>query len=193
MKRLTVGFLGAALGFAMLAAPVSTAKAQFGLGIFGGAGILTGDIGEDFKTGWLAGVYGKYRFGEGQSPLGVRLDIMYGENNAEDAVATPFLTDRKLKNTYALAHLLVHILPPETSSVDLYFGGGGGFVSSKISVSGTSSESQTDGALSGLFGVGIPVGSGNIKVFFEGKWVTVFTDGGSTNIIPVAAGVAIEF
>ena len=187
MKRLTVGFLGAALGFALLAAPVSTAKAQFGLGIFGGVGILTGDIGRGFKTGWLAGVYGNYRFGEGQSPIGVRLDIMYGENNGEG----PF--DNKLKNTYALAHLLVHILPPETSSVDLYFGGGGGFVSRKISASGSSSESRTDGALSGIFGVGIPVGSGNIKVFFESKWVTVFTDGGSTNIIPVEAGIAIGF
>ena len=192
MKRLTVGFLGAALGFAMLVAPVSTAKAQFGLGIFGGAGILTGDIGKGFKTGWLAGVYGNYRFGEGQSPLGVRLDIMYGENNAEDAVATPFLTDRKLKTTYVLAHLLVHILPPETSSVDLYFGGGGGAVSLKETFSG-GSVSDTKGALSGIFGVGVPVGSGNIKVFFEGKWVTVFTDGGSANIIPVEAGVAIGF
>ena len=189
MKRLTVGFLGAALGFTLLAAPVSTANAQFGLGIFGGAGVLTGDIGKAFKTGWLAGVYGNYRFGEGQSPVGVRLDIMYGENNGKESVLPGF----KLKNTYALAHLLVHILPPETSSVDLYFGGGGGFVSKKISAFGSSSESQTDGALSGILGVGIPVGSGNIKVFFESKWVTVFTDGGSTNIIPVEAGVAIGF
>ncbi len=189
MKRLTDGFLGVVLGFALLAAPVATAKAQFGLGIFGGAGVLTGDVGDVFKTGWLAGIYGNYRFGEGQSPVGVRLDIMYGENNGKESVLPGF----KLKNTYALAYLLVHILPPETSSVDLYFGGGGGFVSGKVSGGGGSSESQTDGALSGIFGVGIPVGGGNIKIFFEGKWVTIFTEGSSTNIIPAEAGVAIGF
>ena len=179
----------------MLAAPLSTANAQFGVGLFVGGSFLTGDVGEGFKSGFLAGVYGSYRFGGGESATSVRLDIMYGENSEkEPSSGSPSTTvDGKLKLTYFLGYLVIHILPPETSKVDLYFGGGGGFVSRKITGSSLiPDQSATDGALSGLFGVAIPVGN-TIRVFAEGKWVTIFVDGGSQNIIPAEAGVEISF
>lgn len=191
MKRLTVGFLGVALGFALLVNPIATANAQFSVGLGVGGTFLTGDAGDSFKTGWIVDLIGDYRFGEGQSPVSVRLDIMYGENNLNAPSGSS--ADGKLKNTFGLAYVLVHILPPETSSVDLYFGGGGGFVSGKFTSSGFSSDSETDGALSGIFGIGLPVGGGNIKIFFEGKWVTIFTEGSSTNVIPATAGASIAF
>jgi hypothetical protein len=194
VKRLTSGLFGAVFGLGLLMAPLSTANAQFGVGLFVGYAMPTGDLGDNVKSGFLAGIYGAYRFGGGESAAAVRLDIMYGENDEQPpSSGSPSTTLGKLKLTYFLGYLVVHILPPEKSSVDLYFGGGGGFVSG--SSSGSSlfpDESSTDGALSGLFGIAIPVGN-TLQIFFEGKWVTVFTEGGSSNIIPAEAGVALSF
>jgi len=181
------------MGFALMVTPVATANAQFSVGLGLGGVFLQGDAGDAYGSGWLVGLFGAYRFGDGQSPVSVRLDLMHSEHKVQESLVNAGApSDLKLKNNYGLAYLVVHILPPEKSAIDLYFGGGGGFVGINESAGGQS-ISSTEAALSGLFGIAIPVGGGNIRIFAEGKWVTIFTEGGSTNVIPVEAGVAIGF
>ncbi len=195
MRKAFVGLLGAVMGLAMLAAPVSTASAQaLSVSIFGGGVFPTGDVGELIKTGWIVGANVDHRFGGGKSPVSVRLDLAYGSSSFEDfGVGSAGSFDLKLNNIYGLVYALLHpnIGQSDKASVDLYVGGGGGFVRS--SFSGSSADdtdvSETNGALSGVVGGSAPVGG--IRLFFEGRWVLVFFEDASESLFPVVAGITI--
>ncbi len=199
MKKVSVGLLGAVMGLAVLMAPVSTASAQMApwtASVFVGGLFATGDFGDAVNTGWLAGGSAGYRFGEGRSPVSVRLDISYSSSSAKDlATGSSATVDAKINNTYILAFALLHPnigQAGDKAVVDLYVGGGGGFVSSKCSGSDCLiTSSETNGALAGVVGGAAPIGG--VYLFFEGRWVLVFTEGSSTNLFPVMAGVRIPF
>ncbi len=198
MKKVSVGSLGAVIGLAVLMAPVSAASAQMSpwtASVFVGGLFATGDFGDAANTGWLAGASGGYRFGEGRSPVSLRLDLSYSSSSAKDfGVGSTSSVDAKFNNTYILAFALLHpnIGQSDKSSVDLYAGGGGGFVSSKCSGADCfTTSSETNGALAGVVGGAAPIGG--VYLFFEGRWVLVFTSGSSQNLFPVMAGVRIPF
>ena len=129
------------------------------------------------------------------------MDLGYGSSSFEDfGVGSTGSFDLKLKNLYGLAYALLHpnIGQSDKASVDLYVGGGGGFVRS--SFSGSDSEgtgpggeelfpSETNGALSGVVGGSAPVGG--IRLFFEGRWVLIFFEDNSESLFPVVAGITI--
>ena len=191
MKKVSVGLLGAVMGLALLAAPVSTASAQgLSISIFGGGVFPTGDIGDAVKTGWIVGANVGKRFSEGRSPVSVRLDLAYGSSSFESFGTSLNL---KLNSFYGMAYALLHPnigQAGDKATVDLYVGGGGGFVNGKCSGADCGgSSSSTDGALSGIAGGAAPIGG--VYLFFEGRWVLVFTEGTSTNLFPVVAGVRI--
>jgi len=208
VKKVSVGSLGAVIGLAVLMAPVSAASAQMSpwtASVFVGGLFATGDFGDAANTGWLAGASGGYRFGEGRSPVSLRLDLSYSSSSAKDfsTGANPTV-DAKFNNIYVLGFALLHPnigQKGDKAVVDLYVGGGGGFVNSKCSgadcdVFGTTEDpagtaSETNGALAGVVGGAAPIGG--VYLFFEGRWVLVFTSGSSQNLFPVMAGVRIPF
>ncbi len=199
MKRLSVGLLGAVMGLAVLVAPVSTASAQaLSISIFVGGVFPTGELGDEVNTGWLVGGNVDYRFSEGRSPVSLRLDLAYGSSSVKD-FGTP--VDLKFNNIYAIGYALLHPnigQGGDKATMDLYVGGGGGFVQS--SVGGSDAEAlkaalgddlkKTNKALSGVVGGAAPIGG--VSLFFEGRWVLIFPEGGgSESLFPVVAGVRI--
>ena len=200
MKRLSVGLLGAVMGLAVLVAPVSTVNAQLApitLGVYVGGVFPTGDIGDVVNTGWLVGAHVAYRFSEGRSPVGLRLDLSYGSSSFKDlgSGSSTGSVDAKLNNFYGLAYAVLHPnigQDTDKAQMDIWVGGGGGFVSSSFSGSDASGiEGTTDGALSGIVGGAAPIGG--VYLYFEGRWVLVFSEGTSQNLFPVVAGVRIPF
>jgi len=204
------------MGLAVLVAPVSTANAQLApitLGIFVGGVFPTGDAGDLVSTGWLVGAHVAYRFGEGRSPVGLRLDLSYGSSNFKNvATGSSAAVDGKMNNFYGLAYAVLHPnigQDTDKAQMDIWVGGGGGFVNTSFSGSDTEGNipsgcspvdgitcveafpGSTDGALSGIVGGSAPIGG--IYLYFEGRWVLVFTEGTSTNMFPVVAGVRIPF
>ena len=179
MKRLSVGLLGAVMGLAALVAPVSTENAQLApitLGIYVGGVFPTGDAGESFNTGWFAGAHVDYRFGGGRSPVSVRLDLSYGSMSAKDVGggSSTGTIDAKMNNFYGIAYAVLHPnigQDTDKAQMDIWVGGGGGFVSSSFSGADVPSDvpSETNGALSGIVGGAAPIGG--VYLYFEGRWV----------------------
>jgi hypothetical protein len=199
VKRLSVGLLGAVMGLAVLVAPVSTVNAQLApitLGIYVGGVFPTGDIGEVVNTGFLVGAHVAYRFSGGKSPVGLRLDLSYGSSSFKDvATGSQSTVDAKMNNFYGLAYAVLHPnigQDTDKAQMDIWVGGGGGFVSSSFSGSDAEgAEGETNGALSGVLGGAAPIGG--VYLYFEGRWVLVFSEGTSQNLFPVVAGVRIPF
>ena len=197
MRRLSVGLLGAVMGLAVLLAPVSTANAQqspMTIGIGVGGVFPTGDIGDVVNTGWLVDGHVAYRFGGGQSPVGLRLDLSYGSSSAKDfGIGSQTSVDAKMNNFYGIAYAMLHPnigQAGDKATMDIWVGGGGGFVNTSFSGSDASGiEGETNGALSGVLGGAAPIGG--LYLFFEGRWVLVFTEGTSQNLFPVVFGVRI--
>ena len=200
MKRLSVGLLGAVMGLAVLVAPVSTVNAQLApitLGVYVGGVFPTGDVGELVNTGWLAGAHVDYRFGGGKSPVSVRLDLSYGSSSAKDTGggSSTGSIDAKMNNFYGMAYAVLHPnigQDTDKAQMDIWVGGGGGFVSTSFSgADAAGEEGETNGALSGILGGAAPIGG--VYLYFEGRWVLVFTEGVSQNLFPVVFGVRIPF
>ena len=197
MRRLSVGLLGAVMALAVLVAPVSTANAQqspITIGIGVGGVFPTGDIGQLVNTGWLVDGHFAYRFAGGQSPVGLRFDLSYGSSSFKDfGVGATTSFEAKMNNIYGIAYAMLHPnigQGGDKATLDIWVGGGGGFVSSSFSGTDASGiEGTTDGALSGVVGGAAPIGG--LYLFFEGRWVLVFTEGTSQNLFPVVFGVRI--
>ncbi len=205
MRKAFVSVLGAVLALTMVVSTASAQMAPFNVGIFVGAlfpsgelsgttDLSSGDIA--VSTGWVAGASGDYRFNGGTSPISVRLDLAYSSSSVRDDPNQPQIPiDGKLNNIYGMAYLLIHPNIGQAdgqAKMDLYAGGGGGFVNTSLSGSTFSgAPSSTDGALSAVVGGAAPIGG--VYLFFEGRWVVVFSEGTSLNLFPVVAGVRIPF
>jgi hypothetical protein len=188
------------MGLAVLVAPVSTANAQLApitLGVYVGGVFPTGEIGDEVNTGWLVGAHVAYRFSDGRSPVGLRLDLSYGSNSAKNTGggSSSGTIDAKMNNFYGLAYAVLHPnigQDTDKAQMDIWVGGGGGFVSTSFSGSDAEGiEGETNGALSGILGGAAPIGG--MYLYFEGRWVLVFTEGTSQNLFPVVFGVRIPF
>jgi hypothetical protein len=204
------------MGLAVLTAPVSTVNAQLApitLGVYVGGVFPTGDIGDVVNTGWLVGAHVAYRFSGGTSPVGLRLDLSYGSSSFKDlgGGSSTGSVDGKQNNFYGLAYAVLHPnigQDTDKAQMDIWVGGGGGFVSSSFSGSDTEGNipsgcsplsstcveafpGSTNGALSGIVGGAAPIGG--IYLYFEGRWVLIFSEGTSQNLFPVVAGVRIPF
>jgi hypothetical protein len=185
------------MGLAVLVAPVSTANAQMSpitVGIGVGGVFPTGDIGDVVNTGWLLDGHFAYRFAGGQSPVGLRFDLSYGSSSFKDfGVGSQTSVDAKMNNIYMIAYAMLHPnvgQGGDKATLDIWVGGGGGFVSTSFSGSDASGiEGTTDGALSGVVGGAAPIGG--LYLFAEGRWVLIFTEGSSQNLFPVVFGVRI--
>jgi opacity protein-like surface antigen len=164
------GLVLAALVFT--GATAAQAQQGFLFGVGGGATVPLGDFNIDAKLGWHGLAIVGYN--SATSPLGFRLDGLYGENKLDGS-------NGKTKLAGGLANGVYE------------FGGGGGARPYLIGGAGVfnvkvPAGSQTKFALGGGLGLAFPIGSDS-RFFVEGRYVNVFTSNINTSFIPFTAGI----
>ena len=172
MKR-----LGSAMMVGVVAALVATssahAQAYFKLGA--GAAIPVGDYGESTGTGLAA--QGAVGFGSGM--IGGRVSASYIRNSITG-------TDHNFRLIGAMADL---VLSPSTSGkVAPYVLAGAGVQNGKSNQSGAP-DAETKFAWNA--GGGLEIRAGGIGLYLEGRFLSIRTEGSSSNLIPITAGVRL--
>jgi opacity protein-like surface antigen len=170
-------FLAVAALATLATVPVA-AQGGFRFGVSGGATMPMGDLGEAVKTGWGGAVTLMMRAPEAK--VGFGIEAQYNRFGYED------LGDIDLNaslNTYgAMARL-------DFAAGDaFYLLGGAGLFRSEVTADDDgpdlSETNNTDFAVQG--GLGFNFGSG---FFIEGKFVNIFSEGQSTNFVPINIGI----
>lgn len=162
----------ALLALATLGARSVQAQEGFYFGVGGGGTAPTGDYSDAANFGWHGLAIIGYKPGA-PSPASFRIDGLYGENDA-DAGSDKFkLAGGMANGVYEFGHSKAHP----------YIVGGIGFFSVKLG-----SNSKTKFAAGGGAGVNFPVGSDS-KIFFEARYISVFTETFNTSFIPLTAGI----
>ena len=182
MKRIVRS--AAMLGMVTLAS-VATAHAQ-GAGrasfhVAGGITLPMGDFGDAFGTGFQA--LGGVSFGLGGLPFAIRVDGFYGQNSGDEDVTGP---DVKVKMFGGMAGGQFNF-GGDASPVKPYILAQVGMVNSKVDVPNFDTESESDFAFGG--GGGIGFGLGSIAAFVEAQYVSVATEGESSNFVAARFGV----
>lgn len=170
----------AVAAFASLATVPAAAHAQggFKFGLNAGATVPMGDLGDAVKTGWGGGVTLMMRAPTAKIGFGIEAQfnrLAYKEILGIDPNAT--------LNMYgAMARLEL------AAGNAFYVLGGAGLFRSEITADDDGPDlgdtNNTDFAVQG--GVGFNFGPG---LFLEGKFVNIFTEGQSTNFIPIVVGI----
>lgn len=167
------------------------------IGVAGGATFPTGDFKNGYNTGWNVDV--PIGWQSTSTPWGLRLDATYnqlGGKSVSDGFNTFTLSNAKVWS--GLLDLTFRLPMGEQGTSAFYLLGGGGvhhftdlggstFSSgSGSTVVSNATTSTTKLGLNGGAGYEFPVG--NVAMFVEGRYVSVFTDNGHTNYIPVSVG-----
>lgn len=171
MKRHLLSCLAVLAIAALVTRP---ARAQEGLyfGVGGGGTAPVGDFSNGASFGWHGLAIIGYKPGA-PSPASFRIDGLYGENDAEAGSDKFKLAGGLANGVYEFGH----------SKARAYLVGGIGLFSVKIG-----SNSNTKFAAGGGAGVNFPVGSDS-KIFFEARYISVFTENVNTAFIPLTAGI----
>lgn len=182
MKRIVRS--AAVLGMVTLAT-VATAQAQApgraSFHLAGGITLPMGEFGDAFGTGWQG--LGGVSFGLGSLPFAIRVDGFYGQNNGDEDVTGP---DVKVKFFGGMAGGQFNF-GSDASPVKPYILAQVGMVNSKVDVPNFDTSGETDFAFGG--GGGIGFGLGSIAAFVEGQYVSIMTEGESSNYIVARFGV----
>ncbi len=175
MMRKITGLAATALLFGAIAAQPAAAQARGYVGFGGGLSIPTGDFADGFKTGWLgqvvAGITGP------SGVLGGRIDGQYVRHSPD--VGTGHIRMIGVNGD------LVWTPGKRPAKMHPYLLGGVGFYNAKAS-------GATDGETKFAFnlGAGLQIHLKDRMDFFaEGRWVSIRSDPGSTNFIPIVVGL----
>jgi Outer membrane protein beta-barrel domain len=164
-------------------ATVAAQSARVGLG--GGLIAPLSDYKNGDKAGWQATA--NVEFGIPLSPVGVRVDGLYGQTKHKDFGGSP--VDGKTRLIGGLASV-VWSVPIPAPMVKPYVLVGGGFYNVKITVpSAVPPVDTSESKFAYSFGGGLKVGVGPARFFVEGRYVSIQTSGASTKFIPVTVGV----
>lgn len=172
------GKLGAVIlgGLLVASAPgLVGAQTRGSVSLGAGVNLPIGDFKDAAKLGWLGQVAGMITFGEGI--FGVRVNGTYGQNNFKDEVG-----GGKIKMIGAMGDLVVS--PRMEGNLAPYVLAGAGFVNAK------NGESDTNFGWNA--GAGVKAGSGKVGFYVEARFLSVRSEGHSTNMIPITAGVRIS-
>jgi opacity protein-like surface antigen len=168
-----------------------------GFGIAAGATIPVGDLGDAQSTGWH--VEGLVDWTSPSTPLGFRADITYN-NLGGKTINLPgqptFETDSR--NLFELTGDAVWHFRPNTTTTPNpwtpYILGGIGIyhiegetVTTGITQTQTSGDNSTDFGLN--IGGGVIFRLSGFSTFAEGRFHTVFSNGGNANFFPFSFGV----
>ena len=180
MKGLAKHVAALSLGVLAFAAPVQAqSPVQFSLG--GSLGIPLGDFGDAFKMGWHA--LGAATFTPASLPVGIQVDANYSQFSVDaDNV------DLKDRLMFATANAVYNFKTAETSRLHPYLIGGVGVYNNKATGDDAlSDKSTTDLGINA--GAGFNIAAGAASLFVEGRFHDIFTDGGSTQFVPLTVGV----
>ncbi|HVH69385.1 MAG TPA: outer membrane beta-barrel protein [Gemmatimonadales bacterium] len=162
---------------------VATAAAQGAhLGLGGGLIMPVSDYNNVDKSGWH--VLGKMDIGIPLSPVGVRIDALFGQTQHKNGVAG------KTQLIGGLANL-VYKIPVPAPMMKPYVLGGAGVYNVKLTFPNAVppvDSSQTKFAWD--LGAGANIGAGPAKFFVEARYVSIQETGASLKFIPVTAGIA---
>lgn len=175
MNRIVRGLLVAGV-VATVAAGSASAQARGYIGFGGGVSIPTGDFGDSFGTGFLGQVVAGITGPTGK--LGGRVNGTYTRHSHD------ILDDTNVRFIGAMGDLVFTPGQPE-AKMRPYLLGGLGFQNGKSNATGA--EGSTEFAYN--FGAGVNIGMGRAKLFIEGRWLSIQTEGESTSLIPLSVGV----
>ena len=177
MKGLAKQVAALSLGVVALAAPLHAQGVQFSLG--GSLGIPLGDFDDAAKMGFhgLAAATIK----PATMPVSFQIDGNYAHFSTEaDNVGFQML--------FATGNVVYNFKTAETSRLHPYLIGGVGVYNSKLTGDAApTDESSTDLGINA--GAGFNVAAGAASLFVEGRFHDVFTDGSSTQFVPLTVGV----
>jgi opacity protein-like surface antigen len=177
--------LGVAAVLAMSGALATSASAQapVAFGVKLGATVPLGDLSDGFSTGWHGGVV--LGFMPAMVPFGVRLEGDYHKFASEDDDLDADLTimDVILNGVWGFA------MPG--SPMQPYAIGGIGFYNSKMDGDDViDDESTTDFGVN--VGGGVRFALSGFSAFVEARWHNIFTEGNSTNMVPISFGITFR-
>ena len=163
------------------AAPLSAQKADIKargyVGIGGGLAVPVGDYADLAKTGWVGDVFGGFTTKGGI--FGGRLDAMWAQNGFDLLDGHERLLGLNADVVLTPGHRPANVHP--------YFLAGIGFFNGKSTASGVTG-SDTKFAFN--TGVGVQVHTGHrTDVFFEGRFISVRTEGSALNFLPLVIGL----
>ena len=176
MNRIVRGLLVAGV-VATVAAGSASAQARGYIGFGGGISIPTGDFGDAVKSGYLAQVVAGITGPTGK--LGGRVNGTYTHHGFDG------VNDARARFIGAMGDLVFTPGVPE-AKLRPYLLGGLGF--QNVSITSVPDDiSETKFAYN--FGAGVNIGMGGAKLFIEGRWLSIQTEGESTSMIPLSVGV----
>ena len=186
------GFYKGLVAFAFVAAATtSVAEAQgVGFNVGGGLSMPLGDFGDVADMGFhgMAGV----AFQPEGLPIGIRVDGMYQTFGASDDFAGPF--DLGVRIVSGTANAVYTFTTSEMSTFHPYLIGGVGMYNFAITGDDAEDlgldESETEFGINAGAGFNFAAGE-SINLFVEGRFHNVFTEGESTNLIPITVGVRL--
>ena len=160
------------------AGSLSAQGVRFGIG--GGLLMPLGTYKDFDKMGWVVG--GDATYWLLGAPVGIRADVQYSQTSEKSGVGA-----HTTKIIGGLAEV-VYGLGKKADGVRPYILGGLGYYNVKVSASGASASESKVG-FGGGAGLAFKLGPSGARFFVEGKYVSVSTSGGSTNFIPIRAGI----
>jgi hypothetical protein len=183
MKGMLKSVAALALSTALFA---SAAQAQtpvsFGLG--GGATLPLGDFGDAAKTGFHG--TGLVEFQPASLPVGIRLDGTYHRIGFSDLFEDVVGEGNWQMITGTLNGVYTFTTAAE-SKFHPYIIAGGGVYNMKANTDVGDEDSETKFGINA--GAGFNMGMGSASIFVEGRFHNVFTEGSSTNFVPITLGV----
>jgi Outer membrane protein beta-barrel domain len=164
-------------------APVAAQGVHLGLG--GGLIAPVSDYNTLDKMGWHATV--NANFSIPLSPVGIRVDGLYGQTSHKDIGTTPVTGNTKLIGGIAN---LVYKIPVPAPIVKPYLLAGGGVYNVKIKAqTSTTTVDTSETKFTWDFGGGATFGAGPANFFAEVRYVSIQESGGSTKFVPITVGL----
>ncbi len=158
-------------------------SARFGLG--GGLLAPMSDYKDLDKAGWLAAA--NVEFAIPLSPVGIRVEGLYGQTSHKDIGGSPFAGKTKLIGGIAS---VVWNIPVPAPIVKPYALAGGGFYNYKLTAPDAVPPVDTsESKFAYTFGAGVKIGIGPARFFVEGRYASIQTSDFSTKFIPLIVGV----
>ena len=185
MKGLLTGTAALVIGMLVSAPAVRAQGAEFSIGA--GPTVPLGDFGDVANIGYHGLV--AVSFVPGSFPLGIQLQGMYQRLKFDDDPA-----DRSSQIIQGTANLVYKFKSSEESRFRPYLIGGAGIYNFKA-VGGDDVSPPGEGSTATDFGInggaGFDIKAGGIGLFLEGRFHNVFSEGSSTNFIPITLGVRL--
>lgn len=180
MKGMLKGVAALALATALFA---SSAEAQtpvkFGIG--GGATLPLGNFGDAATLGFHG--MGLVEFSPASLPVGIRLDGTYQRLGFNDDVAA----DGNFQIIQGTLNGVYTFVTAEESKFHPYLIAGVGAYNFKADVEGVDNASNTEIGINA--GAGFNMMAGGASVFIEARFHNIFSEGSSTNYVPISVGV----